>query len=456
MLFYYGEVPPMTENKKIYTVSRLNRAAKSMLESNLGLLWLSGEISNLTLAVSGHWYFTLKDHNAQIKCAMFKGHNKKTSFTPKYGQQILAHGILSIYESRGDYQLIVESMQLAGTGLLKEQFEAVKCQLASQGYFDEKHKKVLPKNINIVGVITSSTGAALHDILSVLKRRDPRLQVIIYPTQVQGKESAKSLATQIKIANTRNECDLLIVGRGGGSLEDLWCFNEIIVADAIFKSRLPIISAVGHEIDVSISDLVADLRAATPSAAAEIVSPSKEMLETKLVLMPESLKKAMQLKIQLAVYQLALLNEQLLNQDPNHKLQQQHQYLDEQTLRLQHAINNILNNKSHQYNAVQAILVQRCPTLAIQIYDQQLAQLKHNLTQAIFQKLKQNKNNLQTSLAKLNGVSPLATLARGYAIVKDDKQNVVTNTDALNIGDPLEIRLSKGQITAVVSELISI
>ncbi len=421
-----------------------------MLETGLGVLWLSGEISNITLAVSGHWYFTLKDRCAQIKCAMFKGNNKKTGFIPKYGQQILVHGTLSLYEARGDYQLIVESMQLAGTGLLKEQFEALKYQLLSEGYFEEKHKKVLPKNINVVGVITSSTGAALHDILSVLKRRDPRLQVIIYPSQVQGKESAQSLSTQIQIANTRNECDLLIVGRGGGSLEDLWCFNERIVADAIFQSRLPIISAVGHEIDISISDLVADIRAATPSAAAEIVSLSKEMLEAELALMPERLKKAIQLKIQLAAHHLALLNEQLLKQDPNYKLQQQRQYLDEQTLRLQHAIGNILNNKSQQYKAQHAILLQRCPTQTIQIYDQQLAQLKHHLTQAILQKLKQNAMDLQRSQAQLNGVSPLATLARGYAIVKDDKQNVVTNTDALNTGDTLDIRLSKGEISAVV------
>lgn len=441
----------MSDYEKIYTVSRLNRVAKSILETGLGLVWLSGEISDLTLAVSGHWYFTLKDHCAQIKCAMFKGNNKKVCFRLKYGQQILVHGKLSLYEARGDYQMIVESMQLSGAGLLKEQFETLKCHLASEGYFEDKYKKALPKNINAVGVITSSTGAALHDILSVLKRRDPRMQVIIYPSQVQGKESAESIVSQIQMANTRNECDLLIVGRGGGSLEDLWCFNERIVADAVFQSQLPIISAVGHEIDISMSDLVADIRAATPSAAAELVSTSKEMLDAQLKTLLDRLKNAIRIKIQVSAHQSTLLNEQLLKQDPNHKLQQQRQHLDEQTLRLQHAITNILYNKSHQYKATQAKLLQQSPKQKMQIYVQQLSQLKNNLIQAILQKIKNNEKDMQTSIAKLNGLNPLAVLARGYAIVKDDKQNVVTNKEALATGDTINIRLNKGEINAIVN-----
>ncbi|MCP4324113.1 MAG: exodeoxyribonuclease VII large subunit, partial [Alteromonadales bacterium] len=235
-----------SQNSNIYSVSSLNRAAKSLLETGLGVVWLSGEISNLTIAVSGHWYFTLKDHSAAVRCAMFKGNNRRTGFTPKHGQQVLVRAKLSLYEARGDYQLIVESMQPEGDGLLKQQFEALKCQLAAEGLFSEQYKKPLPQIIKRIGIITSSTGAALHDILSVLKRRDPRLQVIIYPSQVQGAGSAESVASQIQLANQREECDLLIIGRGGGSLEDLWCFNEAVVAHAIFNSQLPIISAVGH------------------------------------------------------------------------------------------------------------------------------------------------------------------------------------------------------------------
>lgn len=440
----------MASNENIYTVSRLNRAAKSLLETSLGVIWLSGEISNLTMAVSGHWYFTLKDHSAQVKCAMFKGNNRHTGFTPKYGQQVLVRGKLSLYEARGDYQLIVESMQPAGDGLLKEQFEALKCQLASEGYFSEQYKKPLPQSINTVGVITSSTGAALHDILSVLARRDPRLKVVIYPSQVQGAGSAESVATQIQRANTRQECDLLIVGRGGGSLEDLWCFNERVVADAIFHSQLPIISAVGHEIDVSISDFVADIRAATPSAAAELVSQSKVFAESQLNHLLDRLKKAMQSKMQLTAHQSALLNEQLLKQDPNHKLQQQQQYLDEQSLRLQHAIQFILSKKGQQHQAMQARLEHQSPDSKIQINQQHLLQLKQRLDQSILQKLKDHETNLQSSVAQLNSVSPLATLSRGYAIVKDSKNNVITEGNKLKTGEQINIHLHKGEISAVV------
>lgn len=440
----------MASNENIYTVSRLNRAAKSLLETSLGVIWLSGEISNLTMAVSGHWYFTLKDHSAQVKCAMFKGNNRHTGFTPKYGQQVLVRGKLSLYEARGDYQLIVESMQPAGDGLLKEQFEALKCQLASEGYFSEQYKKPLPQSINTVGVITSSTGAALHDILSVLARRDPRLKVVIYPSQVQGAGSAESVATQIQRANTRQECDLLIVGRGGGSLEDLWCFNERVVADAIFHSQLPIISAVGHEIDVSISDFVADIRAATPSAAAELVSQSKVFAESQLNHLLDRLKKAMQSKMQLTAHQSALLNEQLLKQDPNNKLQQQQQYLDEQSLRLQHAIQFILSKKGQQHQAMQARLEHQSPDSKIQINQQHLLQLKQRLDQSILQKLKDHETNLQSSVAQLNSVSPLATLSRGYAIVKDSKNNVITEGNKLKTGEQINIHLHKGEISAVV------
>jgi exodeoxyribonuclease VII large subunit len=442
--------PMNTQNSNIYSVSSLNRAAKSLLETGLGVVWLSGEISNLTIAVSGHWYFTLKDHSASVKCAMFKGNNRHTGFTPKHGQQVLVRGKLSLYEARGDYQLIVESMQPEGDGLLKQQFDQLKCQLAAEGLFSEQYKKPLPQIIKCIGIITSSTGAALHDILSVLKRRDPRLQVIIYPSQVQGAGSAESVASQIQLANARNECDLLIVGRGGGSLEDLWCFNEAVVAHAIFNSQLPIISAVGHEIDVTISDFVADVRAATPSAAAELVSQNKAFVSTQLETLLTRLKAAMNSNLQRTQHQQALLTEKLLKQDPKHKLQQQTLIADELSLRLQHAMNAILNRKAQRDSQLQASLMQHSPEQTINLELQKQSQLLARLKNGMLNKLKESEVDLQNCISQLNTVSPLATLARGYAIVKDEKGKVTTDASLLSAGDVVEVRLDKGQFKAKV------
>ena len=438
------------QNNNIYSVSSLNKAAKSLLETGLGVIWLSGEISNLTIAVSGHWYFTLKDHGAQIKCAMFRGNNSRAGFTPKHGQQVLVRGKLSLYEARGDYQLIAETMAPEGDGLLKQQFEELKCQLAAQGLFSEAIKKSLPEIIKRVGIITSSTGAALHDILSVLQRRDPRLQVVIYPTQVQGQGSAFSVAAQIALANIRNECDVLIVGRGGGSLEDLWCFNEPDVAYAIYNSQLPVISAVGHEIDVTISDFVADLRAATPSAAAELVSQHKTFVSTQLNNLVARLKQSIQNRLQHKTHQLSVLKQTLLQHDPKHKLQQQAQNLDELSLRLQHAMQQKMQWQQHQTSQLKNRLQQASPAHHINIELQKQQQLKRQLTQAMTAKLNNAEQNLHHQIQQLNAFSPLATLARGYAIVKDEKGKVSTDPAKLKVGETVEVTLDKGQFKAQV------
>ncbi len=259
-------------NQNIFTVSRLNSEVRLLLENEMGIVWLIGEISNFSAPVSGHWYLTLKDSRAQVKCAMFRGNNRRVNFKPQNGNQVLVKARLSLYEPRGDYQLIIESMQPEGDGRLQQQFEELKMKLAGEGLFAQTAKKPLPEHPKRVGIITSKTGAALFDILDVLKRRDPSLPVVIYPTMVQGEEASIQIAQAIGCANSRNECDVLIVGRGGGSLEDLWCFNNEIVARTIAASQIPIISAVGHEVDVTIADFVADMRAPTPSAAAELVS----------------------------------------------------------------------------------------------------------------------------------------------------------------------------------------
>lgn len=259
-----------SQTSSIFTVSRLNQTVRLLLEQEMGQVWISGEISNFTQPASGHWYFTLKDDTAQVRCAMFRNSNRRVTFRPQHGQQVLVRANITLYEPRGDYQIIAESMQPAGEGLLQQKYEQLKAKLHSEGLFDQQHKQPLPSPAHCVGVITSKTGAALHDILHVLKRRDPSLPVIIYPTAVQGDDAPGQIVRAIELANARGECDVLIVGRGGGSLEDLWSFNDERVARAIFASRIPVVSAVGHETDVTIADFVADLRAPTPSAAAKL------------------------------------------------------------------------------------------------------------------------------------------------------------------------------------------
>lgn len=271
-----------SQSPAIFTVSRLNQTVRLLLEREMGQVWISGEISNFSQPSSGHWYFTLKDDNAQVRCAMFRNSNRRVTFRPQHGQQVLVRANITLYEPRGDYQIIVESMQPAGEGLLQQKYEQLKAQLTAEGLFEQKHKQALPSPAHCVGVITSKTGAALHDILHVLRRRDPGLPVIIYPTAVQGDDAPGQIVRAIALANARQECDVLIVGRGGGSLEDLWSFNDERVARAIFASQIPIVSAVGHETDVTIADFVADLRAPTPSAAAEIVSRNQQELLRQL------------------------------------------------------------------------------------------------------------------------------------------------------------------------------
>ncbi|MDN5680956.1 MAG: exodeoxyribonuclease VII large subunit, partial [Ewingella sp.] len=238
---------PLPSSPPIFTVSRLNQTVRQLLENEMGQVWLSGEISNFSQPSSGHWYFTLKDDRAQVRCAMFRNTNRRTTFRPQNGQQVLVRATITLYEPRGDYQLIAESMQEAGDGLLQQKFDLLKQQLATEGLFDAQFKQPLPSPAKCVGVITSSSGAALHDVLNVLKRRDPSLPVIIYPTAVQGVDAPMQIVRAIELANSRQEVDVLIVGRGGGSLEDLWSFNDERVARAIFKSAIPIVSAVGHE-----------------------------------------------------------------------------------------------------------------------------------------------------------------------------------------------------------------
>lgn len=436
--------------QSIYSVSRLNTEAKKLLETGLGTIWLSGEISNLTMAASGHWYLTLKDDRAQVRCAMFRGANSKVSLRPKNGLQVLVRAKLSLYEPRGDYQLILESMAPEGDGLLQQAFDALKFKLAAQGLFANQHKQALPPHPTKVGLITSATGAAVHDILSVLKRRNPSLQIIIYPSQVQGKAATPQLVNAIQLANLRNEVDLLVLGRGGGSMEDLWCFNEEAVARAVFDSNLPIISAVGHEVDVTICDFVADVRAATPSAAAELLSQDAQYWANRISEQQHRLKQAMQALLGQQTHHLEQLQLKLTHHEPRAKLQLQAQRLDELELRLHRSLNHMLTLRQTKLSNLQTRLSQTQPLQRIsrlQLHHEQLCQ---RLNRGMGSFLKQNQQQHHALLQQLQTVSPLATLARGYSITTDSQGKVIDDSKQLSEGDLISTRFAQGEIRAKV------
>ncbi|UJF20066.1 exodeoxyribonuclease VII large subunit [Vibrio sp. SS-MA-C1-2] len=437
-------------NDNIYTVSRLNAEVRSLLENEMGVVWLLGEISNLSIPVSGHWYFSLKDARAQVKCAMFKGNNRRVTFRPEHGNQVLVRARLSLYEPRGDYQLIIDSMQPAGDGLLQQQFDQLKMQLAGEGLFSEQRKKTLPLHPKSVGIITSKTGAALFDILNVLKRRDPGLNVIIYPTLVQGESAAIQIAQAIGCANAREECDVLIVGRGGGSLEDLWCFNQEIVARTIAASLIPIISAVGHEVDVTIADFVADVRAPTPSAAAELVSRDLSQQHEKINQLRSQLIYSWRHFSQQNNQQIKQLQYGLEKQHPQQKLQQQQQYFDDLNQRLRNYAPKMIQQLKHDYREIEYRLNNTNPQQSIQDHTKHIESLSRQLKTLISHRLEINKTNLAAQADKLNTVSPLATLARGYTITRNEQGKVINNANDVKPGEQLTTTLASGKITSIV------
>ena len=445
---------PPTAN--IFTVSRLNTTVRQLLENEMGLVWLSAEISNFSQPSSGHWYFTLKDDGAQVRCAMFRNSNRRVTFRPQHGQQVLVRASITLYEPRGDYQLIIESMHPAGEGLLQQQFEQLKARLAAEGLFDQQFKQPLPDPARQVGVITSATGAALHDVLRVLHRRDPSLPVIIYPTPVQGVDAPAAIVRAIELANQRDECDVLIVGRGGGSLEDLWSFNDERVARAIFASRLPIVSAVGHETDVTIADFVADLRAPTPSAAAELVSRNQLELLRRLQSQQQRMEMAMDFYLAEQQRRFTRVHHRLQQQHPQLRLARQQTTLFQLQRRLGEAMDQRLRVANRQQDRMLQRLNNQQPQGRILRAQQQMQQWQYRLQQGIEKQLNHNRQRFGTLAAQLEGVSPLATLARGFSVTTDTQGQLVKKTQQLHKGDLLRTRLDDGwvesQVTAVEPE----
>ncbi|MFS2222073.1 exodeoxyribonuclease VII large subunit [Pantoea sp. B65] len=446
-------LPPATN---IFTVSRLNTTVRKLLEMEMGQIWLSAEISNFSQPSSGHWYFTLKDETAQVRCAMFRNSNRRVTFRPQNGQQVLVRATITLYEPRGDYQLIAESMQPAGDGLLQQQFEQMKQRLAAEGLFDQQFKQPLPDPARQVGVITSATGAALHDVLRVLHRRDPSLPVVIYPTPVQGAEAPASIVRAIELANLRDECDVLLVGRGGGSLEDLWSFNDERVARAIFASRIPVVSAVGHETDVTIADFVADLRAPTPSAAAELVSRNQIELLRQLQSQQQRMEMAMDYYLAQKQRRFTQLHHRLQQQHPQLRLARQQTSLFRLQRRLDDAMQLRLRQAARLQERTEQRLAAQQPQGRIHRAQQQLQQWHYRLQQSMQNQLNRNKQHFSTLAAQLEGVSPLATLARGFSVTTAADGKVVKKTRQLHPGDLLKTRLDDGWVESQVTEITAL
>ncbi|WP_318400319.1 exodeoxyribonuclease VII large subunit [Photobacterium leiognathi] len=438
--------PQSQTNSRIYTVSSLNAQVRLILENEMGVVWLIGELSNFSMPVSGHWYFTLKDSRAQVKCAMFKGSNRHVTFKPGNGNQVLVKARLSLYEPRGDYQLIIESMQPEGDGRLQQQFEQLKMSLAAEGLFAQSLKKSLPEQPKRVGIITSKTGAALHDILHVLQRRDPSLPIVIYPTMVQGEGAAISIAQAIGRANARQECDVLIVGRGGGSLEDLWAFNEEIVARTIAASQIPIVSAVGHEVDVTIADFVADVRAPTPSAAAELISRDMTHQTQLLDRKRQQLRHAITAYLSQSLRQTTQLQHRLERQHPQLRLNLQQQHLDEISQRLTQAMARKLQKHQQHVEHNNYKLSLYSPASLVRNAQRNLERSEQRLYDALDRKLLNARHKLAVAAEKLETVSPLATLARGYSITRNEQGDVIRKASQVNAGDTLIITVTDGEI----------
>ncbi|AIN64129.1 exodeoxyribonuclease VII large subunit [Providencia stuartii] len=441
------------QNSGIYSVSKLNQAVRELLDRQMGKIWLTAEISNFSQPSSGHWYLTLKDDKAQVRAAMFRGQNARVTFRPQNGQQVLVRASVTLYEPRGDYQIIIESMQPAGEGLLQQRFELLKQMLGAEGLFDVTHKQPLPSPAKRIGVITSATGAALHDILHILRRRDPSLPVVIYPTAVQGDQAPAQIARAIELANQRGECDVLIVGRGGGSLEDLWAFNEEIVARAIFASRLPIVSAVGHETDITIADFVADVRAPTPSAAAELVSRNQVELIRQLHSAQQRLEMAMDYYLAGQQQRFSRLQHRLQQQHPQLRLARQQHQLSLLNQKLTQTITRRLQTAQLRHDQLQRRLSQQDLRPQLQRQHRSLQQTQYHLQNMMTELLNSYKQRFAVACSKMETVSPLATLARGFSISETSDGAVLKKTSQVKLGQKLKTRLNDGWVESEVTDI---
>lgn len=443
--------PEVFHNRDIYTVSRLNTETRDLLEAQFSFVWIEGEISNLACPRSGHIYFSLKDERCQVRCAMFKGRNRSLRFAPDNGLQVLAKATVSLYADRGEFQLIIESMEESGEGALRRAYDVLKNRLYKEGLFDAKHKQELPLIPSRIGIITSPSGAAIRDVLSVLKRRFPSVPIIIYPVMVQGKNAAQEIAEMLNIAGERKEVDVLILTRGGGSLEDLWSFNEEILARAISDIQIPIITGIGHEIDFTIADFVSDVRAATPSAAAELVTPDRADYLQRLDYLKGRFMAKMRGDLQNHRTYLAWQTKRLLH--PKKYLENMAQRIDDSSLRLSRAIYNLVSRKQTQLQLTLARFTGHRPREQIDSRRVRLSYLCQHLERQLQQQLIQNRKHLESLLRTFAVVSPQNTLERGYAILTDHRTGGIIRSEAATYPkQSIKARLATGSLNLTVNK----
>lgn len=451
----FSSLPPaqaLTPQRDVYTPTRLNREARMLLERGLPALWIEGEISNLSRPASGHWYFSIKDESAQLRCAMFRQRNLLARFTPKDGQLVLLRGRVSLYEARGDYQFLVDHIEEAGEGALRRRFELLKTRLAAEGLFATERKRGLPKLPKRIGVITSPSGAAIRDVLNILRRRFCTIPVLIYPVPVQGTAAAAQIAATIRLASARAECDVLILARGGGSLEDLWSFNEEVVARAIAACAIPLVSGIGHEVDFTIADFVADVRAPTPSGAAELVAPDCNEWFRSLALLSRRMSGALRRALGAQNDRFIRLQRRLNLLHPGVELRQRAQRLDELEQRLIRLLRQQLRHRGALLAEQFAHLRQASPAVRLAAAKGRLNVAQGAMASALRTRMESLKSRLAVTAGTLDAISPLATLQRGYAIVTDATGHVITDASAVGAGMEVRARLASGHIHARVEQ----
>ncbi|MCG4451802.1 exodeoxyribonuclease VII large subunit [Pseudomonas sp. MMS21-TM103] len=436
-------------DREVLSVSQLNNRARLLLEDVFSGIWVEGEISNLAKPASGHIYFTLKDSQAQVRCALFRQNAAKVRQALRDGLAVKVRGKVSLFEGRGDYQLIIDSVEPAGDGALRLAFEALKDKLSSEGLFATERKIALPAHPKRIGIVSSPTGAVIRDIISVFRRRAPQVALTLIPTAVQGREASGQIIRALQLAD-RQGFDALILARGGGSLEDLWCFNEEAVARAVAACATPIVCAVGHETDVSICDFVADVRAPTPSAAAELLAPDASELVQRLHSLQRRLIMRMHNRLERERLRLDGLTRRLRH--PGERLRQHAQRLDDLEMRLARAFERQLNNRRERLARLQTRLAGQHPERTLQLLRQRLGSLAERLPRAMREGLKQRRLQLQSQVQTLHAVSPLATLGRGYSILLDERGRAVRRAADTHTGQRLKARLGEGELDVRVED----
>jgi exodeoxyribonuclease VII large subunit len=444
-------------SESVLTVSALTRSIRSLLESEIGSVWVEGEISNLRVQSSGHQYFTLKDESSQLSCVLFRGNATKLSAPLRDGNQVQVYGEITVYEARGSYQMIVRTVQPKGLGSLQQRFEALKQKLANEGLFDQDWKKPIPRFPRCVALVTSPTGAAIRDMLNILTRRAPWLRILVFPVRVQGQGAELEIAAAIQQLNRAEDIglpvpDTIVVGRGGGSLEDLWNFNEEVVARAIFASEIPIISAVGHEIDFTISDFVADLRAPTPSAAAELLAPDVTELRRHF----DALSKTMVFRVSSTLQHhdrvLELTAKGALRSEPARLLREAEQGVDDTEVRFRSGWQDFWRDLDDDLHAKHRVLERNHPAQRLAQAGHEIELVQHRLTTLISQRLHQDDERIRSLRKLLKSLGPDGVLARGFSLTTDPTGKPITDAQKVRVGDMLITKLANGAVSSVVTK----